>query len=231
MTPGQLTTLVVVLLLAAFVLTTLARTVRVVPQATAVIVERLGRYSRTLEPGLHFLLPVHRPGPRHRRPARAGGQLPAATGDHLGQPRRQHRLGHLLPDRPTQGGRLRDRQLHPGHRAADRHHSAQRDRLARPRADPDQPRQHQRPAARSARRGHRQVGDPGQPGRAQGDRPAAQRAGLDGEADARRAGPAGGDPDGRGRQAVADPHGRGRQAVRDPAGPGPGPGRGPEGRR
>jgi len=57
MTPGQLTTLVVLLLLAAFVLTTLARTVRVVPQATAVIVERLGRYSRTLEPGLHFLLP------------------------------------------------------------------------------------------------------------------------------------------------------------------------------
>jgi regulator of protease activity HflC (stomatin/prohibitin superfamily) len=56
-TPGQLTTLVVLLLLAVFVLTTLARTVRVVPQATAVIVERLGRYSRTLEPGLHFLLP------------------------------------------------------------------------------------------------------------------------------------------------------------------------------
>ncbi len=35
---------------------------RVVPQASSVIVERLGRYSRTLQPGLHFLLPfVDRP--------------------------------------------------------------------------------------------------------------------------------------------------------------------------
>jgi regulator of protease activity HflC (stomatin/prohibitin superfamily) len=57
MTTGQITTLVVLLLLAVFVLTVLARTIRVVPQATSVIVERLGRYSRTLEPGLHFLLP------------------------------------------------------------------------------------------------------------------------------------------------------------------------------
>jgi regulator of protease activity HflC (stomatin/prohibitin superfamily) len=42
---------VVVLLIAA------ARTVRIVPQARAGIVERLGRYSRTLNPGLAILVP------------------------------------------------------------------------------------------------------------------------------------------------------------------------------
>lgn len=40
-----------------FVVVTLARAVRIVPQATALIVERLGRYSRTLDAGLHLLIP------------------------------------------------------------------------------------------------------------------------------------------------------------------------------
>ena len=49
--------IIVLLLLAAFVIIVLVRTVRVVPQQTALIIERLGRYSRTLEGGLHFLVP------------------------------------------------------------------------------------------------------------------------------------------------------------------------------
>ena len=49
--------LIVLLLLALFVIIVLVRTVRVVPQQTALIIERLGRYSRTLEGGLHFLVP------------------------------------------------------------------------------------------------------------------------------------------------------------------------------
>ena len=54
--------LVVLLLLVVFALATVSKAVRIVPQATAVIVERLGRYSRTLTPGLHFLVPfVDRP--------------------------------------------------------------------------------------------------------------------------------------------------------------------------
>ena len=48
---------IVLLLLVAFTVVTLVRAVRIVPQATAVIVERLGRYSRTLDAGLHFLIP------------------------------------------------------------------------------------------------------------------------------------------------------------------------------
>jgi regulator of protease activity HflC (stomatin/prohibitin superfamily) len=39
------------------VLLVLARTVRIVPQARAGVVERLGRYSRTLDPGLSILVP------------------------------------------------------------------------------------------------------------------------------------------------------------------------------
>jgi regulator of protease activity HflC (stomatin/prohibitin superfamily) len=44
-------------LVIAFTVMALGRAVRIVPQATAVIVERLGRYSRTLDAGLHFLVP------------------------------------------------------------------------------------------------------------------------------------------------------------------------------
>ncbi len=50
-------TLVVLALLVLFALVVLVRTVRIVPQATAQLVERLGRYSRTLEAGLHLLIP------------------------------------------------------------------------------------------------------------------------------------------------------------------------------
>jgi regulator of protease activity HflC (stomatin/prohibitin superfamily) len=49
--------LIVLLVVAAFVLLTLARTIRIVPQARAGVVERLGRYSRTLTPGLTIVVP------------------------------------------------------------------------------------------------------------------------------------------------------------------------------
>ncbi|HEV7148318.1 MAG TPA: SPFH domain-containing protein [Pedococcus sp.] len=48
---------IVLLVLVAFALIVLFRTVRIVPQQTALIIERLGRYSRTLEGGIHFLIP------------------------------------------------------------------------------------------------------------------------------------------------------------------------------
>ena len=49
--------LIVILIVAVFVLVTLARTIRIVPQARAGVVERLGRYSRTLSPGLAMVVP------------------------------------------------------------------------------------------------------------------------------------------------------------------------------
>ncbi len=49
--------LIVALVVAAFVLVTLARTIRIVPQARAGVIERLGRYSRTLNAGLAIVIP------------------------------------------------------------------------------------------------------------------------------------------------------------------------------
>ncbi len=49
--------LIVLLVVAALVLLTLGRTVRIIPQARAGVVERLGRYSRTLTPGLTIVVP------------------------------------------------------------------------------------------------------------------------------------------------------------------------------
>ena len=49
--------LIVILIVAVLVLVTLARTIRIVPQARAGVVERLGRYSRTLTPGLALVVP------------------------------------------------------------------------------------------------------------------------------------------------------------------------------
>ncbi|WP_066589258.1 SPFH domain-containing protein [Cellulomonas timonensis] len=55
--PGQVLGLIVLALVVIFVVVALARAVRIVPQAVAVVVERLGRYSRTLDAGLHLLIP------------------------------------------------------------------------------------------------------------------------------------------------------------------------------
>ena len=48
---------IIPLVVAVFVLVVLARTVRIVPQARAGVVERFGRYSRTLTPGLALVVP------------------------------------------------------------------------------------------------------------------------------------------------------------------------------
>ena len=54
---GQIIGLVIAALIALFFIIALARAVRVVPQTASLIVERLGRYSRTMDAGLHFLIP------------------------------------------------------------------------------------------------------------------------------------------------------------------------------
>jgi regulator of protease activity HflC (stomatin/prohibitin superfamily) len=52
-----LATLIVLIVVAAVVLITLAQGIRIVPQARAGIVERLGRYQRTLDAGLALIVP------------------------------------------------------------------------------------------------------------------------------------------------------------------------------
>src|SRR6201997_1696869 len=49
--------LIVIAVVAVLVLIVLARTIRIVPQARAGVVERLGRYHRTLNPGLAIVVP------------------------------------------------------------------------------------------------------------------------------------------------------------------------------
>src|SRR2546421_12867019 len=49
--------LIILAVVAIFVLITLARTIKIVPQARAGVVERLGRYSRTLNAGLAIVVP------------------------------------------------------------------------------------------------------------------------------------------------------------------------------
>jgi regulator of protease activity HflC (stomatin/prohibitin superfamily) len=50
-------TAIVLLVIAVFVLIVIARTVRIVPQARAGVIERLGRYNRTLDAGLAIVIP------------------------------------------------------------------------------------------------------------------------------------------------------------------------------
>ncbi|HLS48867.1 MAG TPA: SPFH domain-containing protein [Actinomycetaceae bacterium] len=54
---GSLIATIVLILLAIFVIVAIARAVRIVPQAVALIVERLGKYQTTMYAGLHFLIP------------------------------------------------------------------------------------------------------------------------------------------------------------------------------
>src|SRR4051794_524202 len=49
--------LIVLAVFALFILVMLAKTVRVIPQARAGVVERFGRYARTLSPGLTIVIP------------------------------------------------------------------------------------------------------------------------------------------------------------------------------
>src|SRR3954452_22065904 len=59
MTPALIALLVVALLVIIIV----AKSITIVPQAQAKVIERLGRYSRTLSPGLSVLVPFVDRGP------------------------------------------------------------------------------------------------------------------------------------------------------------------------
>src|SRR3954462_2189838 len=52
-----MTPLIILGVVAVVVLVVLAKTIRIVPQAQSAVVERLGRYSRTLTPGLTLVVP------------------------------------------------------------------------------------------------------------------------------------------------------------------------------
>lgn len=54
---GQIFVIVLLLVIAIFVVVVIFRSIRIIPQASAGVVERLGRYHKTLSPGLNLLVP------------------------------------------------------------------------------------------------------------------------------------------------------------------------------
>ena len=52
-----MTILIIVVVVVLFVLTIVVKSILVIPQAQSAVVERLGRYRSTAEPGLNFLVP------------------------------------------------------------------------------------------------------------------------------------------------------------------------------
>ena len=184
---GTVVGIIIGVLVIVLVLVTLARAVRIVPQARAGIVERLGRYERTLAPGLSLLIPyVDRLKPLvdMREQVVSFPPQPVITEDNLvvnidsviyfqvtdpkaamyeiASPIIGIEQLTVTTLRNVIGGMVLERTLTS------------------------------REAINNALRGvldeaTGKWGDPGQPGRAQGGRPARQCAGDDGEADARRA--------------------------------------------
>ncbi|AJM77671.1 SPFH domain-containing protein [Rathayibacter toxicus] len=57
MTISAIVTTIIVAVIVVFVFVVLFRTIRIIPQATAGVVERLGKYHRTLLPGLNVVVP------------------------------------------------------------------------------------------------------------------------------------------------------------------------------
>ena len=110
---GLSTTLVALGVLAILVLFAGAKTV---PQGYNFTVERFGRYTRTLKPGLNLIIPfIDGIGTQDQHDG-AGARRPPPGGDH---PRQRHGDGQrrdLLPDPRCGGGRLRGdqpRERHP----------------------------------------------------------------------------------------------------------------------
>ena len=95
-TVGQIVLFVVIAIVVVFALVVLARSVRIIPQARAGVVERLGRYHKTLLPGLNLLVPFIdrvRPLIDLREQVVSFPPQPVIRG----QPRRLDRHGRLLP--------------------------------------------------------------------------------------------------------------------------------------
>src|SRR5438128_6135018 len=155
--------LIVGLALAFFALVVVVRSIRIVPQARAGIVERLGRYHRTLDPGLALLVPFAdrvRPLIDLREQVVSFPPQPVITEDNLvlgidtvvyfqvnDARAASYEIANYIQAIEQRGDHeLLDRQLHPGDRAARGHHAAKRVRGNDARGDAHLARQDQRRA-------------------------------------------------------------------------------------
>ena len=121
---GGVALTIVLLVLIIFVVIVLVRAVRIIPQARAGVVERLGKYQRTLNPGLTILIPfVDRLLPLLdlREQVVSFPPQPVITEDNL-----VVSIDTVVYFQVTDaaGRHLRDRQLHPGGGTADHHDAA-----------------------------------------------------------------------------------------------------------
>ena len=191
MEPSFSTTVALVLAVVAAIF--IFQTFKIVPQQNAWVVERLGKYDRTLAPGLEFVIAVRR-ARRLQALAEGSAARRAEPGLHHA---RQHpapgRRHHLFPGHRPDARELRLEQLHLGDHAAGADAAALGDRQDGARPDVRGARPHQPLGRRGARRGGAELGRQGAALRDQGP-------------DA-----AGGDP---ARDAGAD-HGRAREARAD----------------
>ena len=122
-----------------FLVILFARTMRIVPQAKAGIVERFGRYHRTLNPGLTVLMPFVdplKPLIDLREQVVSFPPQPVITEDNLVV---QIDTVLYFTVNDAEIGHLRGRQPAAGDRADHGHDAAQRDRLADARAGADKP--------------------------------------------------------------------------------------------
>ncbi|MEH3075991.1 MAG: paraslipin [Quadrisphaera sp.] len=225
---GFLLTVVLVLLL-VFVVITVVRAVRIVPQASSLIVERLGRYSRTLEAGLHVLVPfIDRVRARVdlREQVVTFPPQPVITSDNLVvnidtviyfQPTDPRAAVYEIANYIQGIEQLTVTTLRNVIGSLDLEQTlTSRDQInGQLRGVLDEATG--RWGIRVNRVELKAIDPPG------------VRAGLHGAADARRAEPPRGHPHRRGLQAEPDPHRRGREAVRRAACRGRGPGRDPQG--
>jgi regulator of protease activity HflC (stomatin/prohibitin superfamily) len=213
-------TLIVTAVLAVFVIIVVARSVRIVPQAREGVVERLGRYSRTLKPGLHVLIPFLdrlKPLVDMREQVITFPPQPVITEDNVTI---SIDTVPVLPRRGPGARLLRRGEPDRGHGAARDDDAPQRHRLAVARGDltsRDKINQELRivldeatgPWGIRISRIELKSIDP----------PASIQEAMEKQMRAERS-KRGHDPRGRGREGLVDPPRRGRAAVADPAGRG-----------
>ena len=173
-------------MVAVFVLLVVGRTIRIVPQARAGIVERFGRYNKTLTPGLNIVVPFVdrlRPLLDLREQVISFPPQPVITEDNL-----VVGIDTVLYFQVTDA-RAATYEIANYIQAIEQLTVTTLRNVAGGmdlETHADVARGDQLPVAGGARRGDRQVGHQGQPRRAQVDRPAGVHQGFDGEADARR---------------------------------------------
>ncbi len=209
--------LVAALLVALLGVVTVIRAVRIVPQARARNVERLGRYHRTLKPGLNFVIPyIDRVYPTIdlREQVTSFRPQPVITEDNL-----VVEIDTVLYFQVTDP-RAAAYEIASYLQAVEqltvttlRNLVGSMD-LEKTLTSRDSINTQLRGVLDEATG---KVGPAGQPGRDQSHRPAEDHQGRHGEADARRTRQARSDPRCRGAPAVADPHRRGGQTGCDPA--------------